>query len=289
MEQAALVWGVLIPGLIVGVGTLLIPLPRTEDRHSSWRALLLAAGFGAGFVGLFGAPPMPSSTRTLAATDWMFWVVTLGGAALYFSDKNRTLALVSRLLLGSAMLAFVLRATIEYQWQGGEAVVWTAGLAGLGLAIGFSLNRLAACRDGASSHATLLVLLTGLALCAALTGSAKIGQLVGLICAGVGALWVVKLLRPSLYLSGGELTLIVVAGFGFGLCSYLYSDLPGPDACLIASAGFAPWLAELPVFRGRSARFRGGLRVVFALLLVGAAVARAAFAFETDPYDEYGC
>lgn len=287
MEVAALLWGILLPGFIVGIGMLVSTKASTTEGGLSWASLLLGLAFAAGFLALFGLPPVPSSSRTLAATDWLVWMIAVGGLVMFASGKLRGMAIPLRLLYGGATLALVLRATFEYQWNGAEVYAWPAGLALLGLLAFASLRGLVRRSRGASMPAVLLVVLTGLALCSALTGSAKIGQLVGLLCAGVGALWIVSWMRPSLRLSSNELTLIVTTALGFGLCAHFYSELPGLEASLLACGAFTPWLAHTPPFAARSERARGLWRVVFALLVVGAAVGRAVYAFETAPADEY--
>jgi len=214
-------------------------------------------------------------------------MIAAGGLLLFPALRTRALSGVVRLAFAALTLGLILRAAVQYQWEGAEVAVWPVGIAVLGIAMWASARGLVARAGGASIPAGLLVLLTGLATCSALTGSAKIGQLVGLLCAGVGAFWVVSWMRPGLRLLGNELTLLVTAMLGFGLCAHFYSELPGLEASLLALGGFTPWLAELPIFASRSDRTRGVLRVVFVALVVGAAVALSVASFEPDPYGDY--
>ncbi len=278
-------WGVLVPGLVVGIGTRFAPA-RGNERDLSFGALFLALGFAAGHAGLLGAPPLPFGSRVLAATDWMAWVVPVGGVLLFLNGKLRAWAVPARCVLGAAMIGLVLRATIEYRWDGPEAAAWLTGLALLGGLVGWSAASLARRTEGPSVPLVLLVASTGLAICAGLTGSAKIAQTVGLVCAGLGALVVLSWIRPRAVFGSSEAVLAVLASFGLGLCAHFYSELPAVDALSLCAGVLAPAIAELTVLQRFGGRRRAVLRVVLALVFVGAAVTRAALAFEA-PGDEY--
>jgi hypothetical protein len=131
----------------------------------------------------------------------------------------------------------------------------------------------------------LLVTGTGLALSAGLTGSARIAQVTGLVCAALGAAWVVAWIRPGLAFGSAQTTYVVALLCALGLNARFYSELPTVDALLLLAAPFSAWAGELPALRERKPALRGAARVVAAAVPVAIAVTRAVLAFDADPYD----
>lgn len=285
----ALLFGILVPALVTGIGLLLVTLfvtERARERHAVGAAFA-AAGFLAGAAGMFGLPPLPFGDQTLTGDHWLQWTASVGVLILLFDGLRPGLAFVPRALFGAATILGVVQAMLRHHWEGPE--VWTrlATLAGL-LAVLVTATALLGRRvKGASVPFVLLLAATCLAVTIGLTGSAKLAQLTGIVCSSVGAAWVLTLLRPSFRLGGAGLTWAVSILFGLGLCACFYSELPVLDGLLLCAAPLAPWLAELPPLRDRSPRLRFAARAILCLLPAGFAVTRAALAFDPDPYGDY--
>jgi hypothetical protein len=287
LELQAVLWGVLMPGLIAGIGALLLVSRTSESKGISLILLLATLSFATGYIGLFGWPPLPSDSRTLAATDWLVWFILVAGVIQLFDDQLGRFAVFARWSIGGSMLYLIMRATIEYQWEGAEVARWMAIIALVGYALWRSLVGLA---DRVPSRSVLTILFcvfTGLAICSALTGSSKIAQMTGLFCSTLGAFVIVSWMKPLPKLRVGDITLFALAAFGLGLCALFYSELPVTEALLITGGGVIPWIVELPYFRSWNDRKRGALRIVFVIAIVAVAVTRSALAFESNPYGDY--
>ena len=284
MELQAALWGVLVPGLFAGIGMLLLCSRFKRGAGSSLVALLATLSFASGYIGLFGWPPLPSGTRMLAATDWFVWFVLAAGLSQILERKLGTAAVIGRWLLATAMLLLIMRATIEYQWEGAQVALGLTTITMVGFSIWLSVRALKHRVGTGPSLALLFIAFTALALCAALTGSSKIGQMTGLFCSILAAFTIVGWLRPLPPLCDADVTLFVLALTGLGLCASFYSELPLLDAALIAAGLLIPWLAELPYFQSWSKRQRGALRIILTIVCVGIAVTRSILSFEPDPY-----
>lgn len=283
-EQSALVFGILVPGLVFGVGFLLVAARGGQPGRVAPAALLFAAAFAAGHVGLLGVPPHPGGERALSSSDWTAWFALVGGLLLAFDGFLGRGAPLLRLALVGSLLGLALQATIEYQWEGRQ--VWT-GLAAVGgtavvllVAVGDGLRR----STGPSLAIALLVAATCLAVCIALTGSVKIAQTTGLVCSVLGALMIVRWRFPEVPLGFADGTWLVLVLLGLGITAHFYSELLQLDALLLAGALAAPRLADLTPLGGRK---KGALRVLLAAVPAAVAVTRCALAFEPDPYGDY--
>ena len=267
---------------------MLLSASRSKQTGSTSRfALLATLSFGCGYVGLFGIPPLPSESRVLPATDWLVWIILVAGVIQLLDEKIGLAAIVARWLLGGGMLYLVMRATIEYQWEGAEVPGWLAIIALVGYAIWSSLRGLTRRMESRPALSILFVVFTALAICSALTGSAKIAQVTGLLCSGLGAFLIVSWMRPLPRLRTGDVTLFTIAALGLGLCAIFYSELPILDGLLIAGGCVTPWLIELPYFRTGSDRQLGVMRILFVIAIVGIAVTRSVLAFESNSYGDY--
>ena len=294
LDLSSFLRGVLFPGILAGAGLAVVwrpwrrPPTETALPKRSWSGFFFALAFFAACAALFGAPPTPFGARVLAGGDWLLWIALVAGPLVLVDTALRRLALLTRTLLVLGMLFGVLRAMLRYHWESGEAALWLVGLAALFAMVWSATAALARRQPGASLPAVLLLTATGLALCAGLSGSAKLGQTGGAFCACLGAALIIALWRPSFRLDPGDVIVVVLVLFGIGLCAYFYSELSGLDALLLGACPLAAWAGELPLFRNRTPRQRTLLRTLMALLPVAAAVTRAALAFDPDPYGDYG-
>lgn len=283
---------------MAGIGTLLVALRRSTpagdavvERALTRTSLFVGLAFLAGFLGLFGAPPLPSASRVLAATDWMAWLAFAAGPVLAFDERLGRGAIAVRLLVLAGMVVLLTRALVEYTWSGTETALWWLGLVALGGGLAASAGAMTRRMATPSLSAAWLVVATGLALCSGLTGSARVAQTVQLLCAGLGAVLVAALVArrrdADVRLLPGDGAYVALVLFGFGLCAHFYSELDGTGALLLAAGLLLPWIAEGIVPAGRP-RPRAVLRVVLALVPVAIAVGRAVAAFELEPAGEYG-
>ena len=236
---------------------------------------------------MFEFPPRPFGARTLAGTDWLLWIALVSGVALLFDARLGRLAAFARLLVGGGATYGVLRAMFQHHWGATEAAAWCAGLGLLLFSVWFATDALGRRRPGATLPLVLIVTATGLAVCAGLTGSAKLGHVTGILCACIGATMVLAWWRPGFRLTSGDITLAVALLFGLGLAAFFFSALPAVDALLLALAPGCAWLPEL-LPRGKQTPSQNTLlHLLAAALPVAIAVTRAAMAFELDPYADY--
>jgi hypothetical protein len=237
---------------------------------------------------LFEVPPWPFAARTLSGPDWLLWIALASGPLLLFDARLGRFAPAARVLIGSGVIAMVLQAMARHHWETMVTVVWFAGLGLLLFVAWLAAARLGRRRSGATLPLVLLVTATGLAVSAGLTGSAKLGQVTGILCAGLGATGLLAWWRPGFRLTTGDVTHTIVILFGLGLSAFFFSGLPAVDALLIASAPAAAWLGERPALGLRTPAQRTALRVLAAAVPVAIAVTHAALAFQLDPYaDDY--
>lgn len=236
-------------------------------------------------------PAVPFGDRQLASTDWVAWFAVVGGLLLALDGRVRPLAVPLRFLAIAGLVGLSLRSAIEYQWEGAEVALWLSGLGALVLLLGLSVATTLRDSEGPSAPLAYLIASTALAVCSGLSGSAKLAQTVGLVCAMLGALWIVRWLKPASRVRAADGTWLVMVLFGLGLTAHFYSELTGTDALLLAAAFAAPRLAD----RGPLAGLAKGqprrvaiLRVVLALLPAAIALTRAGLAFELEPEDPYG-
>lgn len=281
-----LLFGVLVPGLVAGIGLALVWRPWRRGDHAvapparSWLAPLVGLALFVGYASAFAVPPHPLGDRILAGTDWVLWVGLLAGFLFLAAPPGGTASWIVRAVLAAGVLGLAPRAMLVHHWEGTERVLWLAGLAGLlALTAGGALRANAPSRR-ATMPGVLLVVATGLALTTGLTGSAKLAQTVGTIAAALGAALILGLWHPRFRLTADDAFLVTTLLFGLGLCARFFSELPTPDALLVAGG--------LPAAAGARAATRsrppvqGALATVAAAALpVGIAVTRAVLAFET--------
>ena len=218
--QELLLTGVLAPALAAGV---LLGLGwrvwRREDADSDGRwsgAPALAIAFLLTFYLLSGMPVslLPDSPRTPTGLDWLAWLAV---PAIFLLPLEQKLGRWKHLLRGVvavAMVRLVLNTAFESTFEADVGRRWLAGLSALYMLIWAALTRVCGQRTGASSPLVLWTMAAGLAVLAALTGSAKIGQLGGALAAALGAATVLAWCRPRLTLAGGGVGLALLLLFG---------------------------------------------------------------------------
>ena len=293
--QELLLTGVLAPALAAGV---LLGLGwkvwRREDADSDGRwsgAPALAIAFLLTFYLLSGMPVslLPDSPRTPTGLDWLAWLAV---PAIFLLPLEQKLGRWKHLLRGVvaiAMVRLVLNTAFESTFEANAGGRWLAGLSALYVLLWAALTRVCGQRTGASSPLVLWTMAAGLAVLAALTGSAKIGQLGGALAAALGAATVLAWCRPRLTLAGGGVGLALLLLFGLGMNAHVYSYTESTEILLIASAPLFALLADLPPLRFKRPALRTLVVVLLTALPIGIAITRAAMAFaaESDEYGDY--
>jgi hypothetical protein len=134
----------------------------------------------------------------------------------------------------------------------------------------------------------LLLLMTGLALGAGLSGSAKLGQTTGMLCACLGAAALVSWMQAGFRFTNGALGLILFTGFSLALCAHFFSELQAIDALLLAVSPHMAWLGEHALVQRRGPVRAMLLRLALVAIPIAIVITRAVLAFEPDPYASYG-
>jgi hypothetical protein len=266
--------GVVVPAAVAGV-TLLTAwrLGGTEASRGRWGgAVGLGSAYAAGHWGIFGWPPFPA----IEATQWIVYVV-LVAAALGLLESRIELTTAPRwtlrVALVSASLWLWLRPLVDYAWEPVQAVTRLVLLGLLALAFWAELELVSPRLARGSSWLVLLLVSIGSALALALSGSLALGQLAGVLCAGLGAGFVAALLPGGRRAEG--LPVVAVALAGLWLVGHFYSELPATSALLLAAAPLAALALPQRTLTGRSAALIPALRVAAVLLPIAAAVALA--------------
>ena len=291
--QQILLPGVLLPaiatGLVLAFGwKLWRRAPAGIDGRWSG-APALALGFAAAFVAISGVPTsfLPGSSRTPTGLDWLAWLTIPLALVLPSLPKFGRWRHLLRGVIAVSVVRLVLHNAFQRTWEDAEGWKWLGGLSALYLLMWTCLEWISSRRSGASSPLLLWTLAAGLAALAALTGSARIGQLGGAVAAGLGAASVIAWRWPRLTMSGSGVSMALALLFGLGLNAHVFSYTSATDILLVASAPFVALLAELPLLRQRKPSVRTASLVLLALVPIAVALTRAGleFAASGSEYD----
>jgi len=282
---------VLVPALAAGALLALAwkPWRREEAPDGRWSsAPALALGFLVGALLVGGAPVLPGlgGDREPASLDWLFLLVLVAGLAFPFQERLGRWRDFARGGFAVLAIELVLRNQVQ-RWEGLAGVGWIVGLTALYVLVWACLVHLAERRSGASMPLVAWLTVAALSTVAALTGSARIGQLGGGLAAGLGAAVVLAWWRPRLSLGRGAAGVVTLVLFGLGANAHFYSYTAALDVLLVAAAPACALLAELGPLRSRSDRGRTALALGLAALPIAVALVRVVLAYEPDPYADY--
>lgn len=249
--EAAL-YGVMVPVVVAGAILMITFRSRAPDRDRSstgWAvALALGAGYVAGYLTLLGLPPFPP----VEANQWIVLLAIVAALLALVDSFHRTPGWLRhglRLLLSFAVPWLVLGPMREHTWSTGESLLWSAG-SGLVL---FGLITAAETTTrqsrGVSMPLSLLTLGVGTSLVLALSGSALLGQLGGVLSAALGAVLVFAWWRPDVEMSRGPAAVVLVVLAGLWLSGYFYAEVPAASALLLLGAPGVVWLVLLTPLR----------------------------------------
>ena len=245
----------------------------TRRAHLALTPVALGLGYFFGHCLITGWTPFPPTDTT----NWLpyFGLAAAGLGMFWGAFPKAAFAWVSLALLAVCALRLLLEPKFRYGWAAGQGWIWVIVL-GFGVAfLGVVLSALVR-RSSAAIELPFVVLMVGAGSSGALmlSGSFLLGQfgavLVGAICGAV-----VFSRRGSAGIEGIAPVVSVLLGVLL-VSGYLFADLPGPSALLLAGA---PVLALIPT--GRLSGLSGaGLRMGLVSLPVAAAVI---LAFRASP------
>ena len=284
-------FGVVVPGFVAGIGLALVWRPWQRGDAAlrpagGWLALFSGLALFAGYALLFESPPHPFGKRVPAGLDNLIWIAVLAGPLLLGERRLRGQVRIVPALLVATVLFGVLRAMLQHHWERGEAALWLVGLAAVLAMLTFAAERTNRTSSRATMPLVLLICATGLSLACGLTGSAKLGQTTGMLCAALGAAAILGAWHPGFRLGQADVVHAVTVLFGLGLCGRFFSELPDIDALLVAAglpaaAAVRHWTRSRPPLQGAAAT------ILAAAIPVGIAVARTMMAFDMGGEDEY--
>lgn len=231
----------------------------------------------------------------LAPSDDMQWLPHVAVAAAIvglIETKTYEKALLRWLLRGmlaAGTYVLVLGFMIENYWTTGDTALWIGLLTLATLGITGTLDQLAEDHPGASAPLVMTLVAAGGALVLALTGTAKVGQLMGGLSAASGVMVLISWWDSSTKLSRGGATVFSIL-FG-GLLAFGYTstaDIPAlaeafghyqtMATLLVAAAPFMLWAAQ----NGPLARPSGWKAALMRALLVAIPLGAAAY-FAANP------
>jgi len=315
-----ILWGVLLPAAVAAVAVIGGAL-----LGRAWRArrALVPIGIGAGFAAGLAAllqrvPPAPP----LDSVDWLFYAAIVVGVAAavdsiswdvpvahdssmpeahmldYASGevrapRNGPLFWLARfattLALATVLVWLLVRPLLVFNWTGSGGYVRIALIALTASLLWLALDALAR-RAGGRAMALAMALVAALgALTIMLSGSQKLGQLGGLLAAGMFAVAVLGLFFPLLMTARAMVLVYVMlhASLVLTASEHVYASLTTLNAILLLIAAPLGWLALLVPARRPGAR-GAALFVAMVAPAAGAAILAAiAFARAAQDYSDF--
>ncbi len=280
-----LLFGILIPAVVAGI--LLLVDARLGAQRPRVRSLHLgAAGLGAGYLiahaWLVGVPASPFAGGAVPFTAWIFWMVAV---AIVLAPLRGVPALARwSHVLYVGLFCVWMRRVIRSPGPGeGADFLLSFGGVLLVFVLWRLLERLAERRPGPSLPLALWAACAGTSVTLLLNKSGSLAQLVGAVCAGLGAAVVVTWIVRGAHLARGVVAIVAIVVASAVRIAIVY-DLPAASWVLLAVAFVGPWLGEVPGLRARSARLAGAVSFLGAAIPAGAAAVVTAVAREPSPY-----
>jgi len=277
--QETLIFGTTLPAVVAGVFMLTAWRPWSErDSEGFWGAGFgISAGYLAAHWGLGGVPDtMPYVVATVAG-------VAAVEAFLPVDDFRPWNDRISLVIWGLrlAVVPFVAYLVAGYmfgsQWSGLQLVYWPGLLAVAATAMIGSLEALGRRRTGMTIPIAMILIGTGGALVMALTGTARVGELLGALTATAGATMVVCAWDGRIRVDRGGITafvLIFTALTFYGTAGMFDNQGVAVKAVfMLAAVPHLMWLERLPVVRG----FGGWRAIAVRVALAGVGVGGTAF------------
>lgn len=256
----SLVMGVILP-IVAGVVTLGLPLllrrnsagteassTYTQDPLEWLGGLGLALGYAAGYVGLLGFPKWDDTSSQV----WLLWLLpaaVLLGVLDTALKIPRALVWLGRAAMFGVMYYMMFRTQVEEEiWTRNQLLLYVAIMAAIALVVwglweGIGEN---------VSEATLGWLAMGLSLLTSfvlvLSGSAKFGQMMGVMISVLGVWWVLSWFAAFQKISArfvrGILPVFVMLYMGYCLNGFFYTDMTKLTAAMLLIAPVLLWLGS---------------------------------------------
>ena len=244
MLQNMLIIGVLMPAVISLILLLMFWRGQSPDRH--WRplwvpALALYLAFLTSWYFLKGLPSWPVTD----SAGWLPWLAGAGallGSFIAIRKLPPATVMPLRVFMSVTTVWLATQSLQSNAWKG-QSWLWIAGLSLLMFIIWISWEDLARRHEGPMLPLLLTINFTALAFAALLGESASISQSAGIICAALGAMVIVGLIRPSLNLSVATLFVAMPLFAVMLLNAHFYANLSTLHAVLLLACTFAAPLA----------------------------------------------
>ncbi len=265
--------GVLVPaGCSAALLALAARLWREESPARGERALwapFLAAAFLAGHAAVAGTPPLPP----VDAGEWLFYFVPLAAALSAIEALQKTPEILSRLsraalVYGLFFLTF--RPLIDMAWGRQKGAFLVLLLSLLVLSVWQGLVELGRSVRAPALSLSLLAAAACTASALALSGSALLGQLAGVLASALAPFALAALWRPARAPAGSLVApFLLILGALLAQGVY-YSALPAAGALVLLAAPLLCAADRLPLLARTSPR-RAGLVTAAAVLAAGGA------------------
>jgi hypothetical protein len=287
----------ILGGIVLPIAIGLVVMLALSRRKRLGATLALGLGFTAGYAVLAHA----GGANVLRPADqfhWIWWAVVaaLAWGLLDSATRLPTPARAAVLLAaGLAISATLLWPLTRSEWQGPTAYAWLAGV-GLGIAILWaSLDAVSDRTPGPAVATVYLLAAAVLAITLGATGSVAFAKLAGALAATAAGLWLAALLRhreSTPWMARGATAVFAVAYLGMIVNGHFWSNLPWPDATLLAVAPCALWVGHLTPTRWPTwKRHTAGIAAATVILLTAVGLAGYAGYKATqnpDPASMYG-
>lgn len=287
------VLGVLLPLLVSAVVTVLAVRPwrmgPADGRGRCGVELGVATGYLAGHIGVVGLPPLPP----VETTQWLFYLVALSAIFAWAGSFQRTPAWLRRglrLLLIAGLIWTTLRPIAEYyEWSAAESAAWGLGLGTAIAALWVGLEGLAERVVVLAAPVSLIVVGIGTSVVLALSASALLGQLAGVLVAAMTPCFILSWARFSSSSPRGAISVVVLILAGLWLNGAFYAELKWINALFLAVSPLGLGVGMIPKARAMKPWMIATL-CAFAVLFVLApaiVIALVDFLSTPDPYDYY--
>lgn len=281
-DLSSILLGILAPALITGaILAVAWRDPRASAEDPGRGRIAGAFAFGLSYLvahwGIAGEIAVPSPERTLAAKDWIPWVVIFA-MLLSALSSLKLLRRAQPQAGGGVALALLVLLSLKSQTTS------LAGWAGVAVTFfllegGWALTEMLAQRtSGAGLPLALWVVASGAAYASLSTYSALTAQLAGALAASLGASLVVSWWNPRLCLHGGAVAVAMVVLGACLISGVFFGEMPRTSAFLLLLGACAPWLASSTRFTMLAPWKRALLRGALAAAPTAAAVVIASAA-----------
>lgn len=284
MEVQVLLIGVVLPAVIAAAVLVLGFRPwRRKDHYQGglWSGgIALALAFFVSFISQNGWEKLHPTSKW----DWNVYLAlalgVIGLPAALLRESTWFTWLAGPLLVLAIMLI------IKPLDNPTHALLGIPGLCGVSLTLWFLLESLARKRPGASLPISFLIIFTGVAIIAELTGGLTFPIICGALSGVCGAAFVISLLNPRFSFHAGATPLLATMPPMILWLQGWYDTSGAPVACFVLPLLAVPllWLGELPVITRQRPWIGVMARGLLAAIPVAIAIVLAMNTQSSEPY-----